>query len=73
LPNNSDSIPTSVNFSFQQLIGAIVNIPPTNDALAFADPMGEFFRVLQLEFSVKSFEKILVTFSRQKEETLKML
>jgi hypothetical protein len=37
--------------------------------------VGEFFRVLKLEFSVKSFGKILqlATFSRQKDETLKML
>jgi hypothetical protein len=37
--------------------------------------MGEFFRVLELEFLVKSCEKILqlATFSRQKDETLKML
>jgi hypothetical protein len=37
--------------------------------------VGEFFRVLELEFSVKSFEKILqfVTFFWQKDETLKML
>jgi hypothetical protein len=40
------------------------NILPTIDAPAFADPMGEFFRVVELEFSIKSFEKILplVTF-----------
>jgi hypothetical protein len=37
--------------------------------------VGEFFRVLELEFLVKSSEKILqlATYSRQKEETLKML
>jgi hypothetical protein len=37
--------------------------------------MGEFFRVFELEFSVKIFEKNLqlTTFSRQKDETLKML
>ncbi len=37
--------------------------------------MGEFFRVLELEFLVKGFEKILqfATFSRQKDEALKML
>jgi hypothetical protein len=37
--------------------------------------VGEFFRILELEFPVKSFEKILqlATFSRQKDETLKML
>ncbi len=42
---------------------------------AFVDPVGEFFRILELEFRVKSSEKIpqLATFSRQKDETLKML
>jgi hypothetical protein len=37
--------------------------------------VGEFLRVLELEFSVKSFEKNLqlTTFSQQKDETLKML
>jgi hypothetical protein len=37
--------------------------------------MGEFFRLLKLEFPVKSSERILqlVTFSWQKDETFKML
>jgi hypothetical protein len=37
--------------------------------------VGEFFQVLEFEFSIKSSEKILqlATFSWQKEETLKML
>ncbi len=37
--------------------------------------MGEFFWVLELEFQVKSSEKIMkfATFSRQKDETFKML
>jgi ABC-type uncharacterized transport system ATPase subunit len=37
--------------------------------------VGEFFRILELKFPVKSSEKILqlATFSRQKDETLKML
>jgi hypothetical protein len=37
--------------------------------------VGEFFQILELEFPVKSSEKILqlATFSRQKDETLKML
>jgi hypothetical protein len=37
--------------------------------------MGECFQVFELEFSIKSSEKILqlATFSRQKDETLKML
>jgi hypothetical protein len=57
--NNPNPVPTLVNFSPQQLIVAITNIPPTIDAPAFVDPMGEFFRVLKLEFPVKSSEKIL--------------
>ncbi len=75
VPNNPDPVPTSVNLSPQQLIAAIANIPPTTDALAFTDPVGEFFRIFDLEFPVKSSEKILqpTTFSRQKDETLKML
>jgi hypothetical protein len=42
---------------------------------AFANPMGEFFRILELEFTVKNFEKImqLATFFQQKDETFKML
>ncbi len=75
VPNNPDPVPTSVNLSPQQLIVATTNIPPTIDVPAFVDPVGEFFRILELEFPVKSSEKILqlVTFSRQKDETLKML
>jgi len=75
VPNNPDPVPTSVNLSPQQLIAATANIPPTTDAPAFADPVGEFFRILELEFPVKSFENFLqlATFSRQKDETLKML
>ncbi len=75
MPNNPDPVPTSVNLSPQQLIIATANIPPTIDAPAFVDPVGEFFRILELEFPVKSSEKILqlATFSQQKDETLKML
>jgi hypothetical protein len=64
--NNPDPVPTSVNLSPQQLIVATANIPPTINAPAFADPVVEFFRILELEFPVKSSEKILqlVTFSR---------
>jgi hypothetical protein len=43
LPNNLDPIPTLVNLTLQQLIATTSNIPPTIDALAFADPVGEFF------------------------------
>jgi hypothetical protein len=74
LLNNPNMVLISVNISLQQLIVVIANIPSTIDALAFANPVGKLFRVLQLEFLVKSFEKILqlATFSRQKDETLKM-
>ncbi len=75
VPNNPDPVPTLVNLSPQQLIAATANIPPTIDAPAFANPVGEFFRILELEFPVKSFENFLqlATFFRQKDETLKML
>jgi hypothetical protein len=75
MPNNPNPIPTLINLSLQQLIVATTNIPPTTDALTSINPMGEFFRVLELEFPIKSSEKILqfVTFFRQKDETLKML
>jgi hypothetical protein len=43
MPNNPDPVPTSVNLSPQQLIAATASIPPTTDAPAFADPVGEFF------------------------------
>ncbi len=75
MPNNPDPVPTSVVLSPQQLIAATANIPPTINAPTFADLVGEFFRILELEFPIKSSEKILqlATFSRQKDETLKML
>jgi len=41
VPNNPILI--SVNLSFQQLIVATTNNPPTIDAPTFADLMGEFF------------------------------
>jgi hypothetical protein len=74
MPNNPDSVCTSVNLYFRQLIVVIANIPPTINALAFVDPVGEFFRILELKFLVKSSEKNLqlATF-RHKDETLKML
>ncbi len=59
IPNNPDLVPTLINIFPQQLIATTANIPPTIDALAFADPVGEFFRILELEFLVKSSEKIL--------------
>jgi hypothetical protein len=75
VPNNLDLVPILVNVSPQQLIVVTANIPPTIDALAFVDPVGEFFRILDLKFSVKSSKKILqlATFFRQKDETFKML
>jgi hypothetical protein len=75
VPNNPDPIPTSVNLYPQQFIVATANIPPTINAPAFADPVGEFFRILELEFPVKSSEKNLqlATFSWQKDKTFKML
>jgi hypothetical protein len=65
VPNGPNLIPTSINLSPQQLIVVTTNIPPTNDAPTFADPMGEFFRILELEFLVKNSENILyfATFS----------
>jgi hypothetical protein len=66
VPNNPNPVPTSVNLFPQQLIVAIANIPPTVDAPTFVDPVGEFFRILELEFPIKSSEKILqlATFSQ---------
>jgi hypothetical protein len=59
MPNNPNSVPTLVNLSPQQLIIATTNIPPTTDVPTFVDPVGEFFRVLELEFLIKSSKKIL--------------
>jgi len=59
MPNNLDLVPNSVKFSLQQLIVVTANIPPTIDAPTFVDQVGEFFRILELEFLVKSSEKIL--------------
>jgi hypothetical protein len=75
VPKNLNPVPTSVNLSPQQLIVATTNIPPTICARVFADLMGEFFQVLELEFPIKSSKKILqlTTFSRQKDEIVKML
>jgi hypothetical protein len=75
MPNILDPVPTSINLSPQQFIAAIANNSPTTNAPTFADLVGEFFRVLELEFLVRSSEKILqlATFSQQKAETFKML
>jgi len=59
MPNNPDLVRTSVNFSLQQLIVITTNIFPTIDALAFIDPVGEFFQIVELEFLIKSFKKNL--------------
>ncbi len=59
VPNNLDPIPISINLSCQQLIVVIANIPPTIDAPTFADPVGEFFRVLEFKFPVKNSEIFL--------------
>jgi hypothetical protein len=59
VPNNPDSIPTLINLSPQQFIGIIANNPPTINAPTFANLMREFFRVLELEFPVKSSKKHL--------------
>jgi len=54
VPNNPDPVPTSINISPQQLIIATVNIPPTIDAPAFTDPVGEF---LSWDFQSKVLKK----------------
>jgi hypothetical protein len=56
MPNNPNPVPTLVNLYFQQLITTTPNIPPTIDAPAFTDAVGEFFQVLELDFLVKSSE-----------------
>jgi hypothetical protein len=43
MPNNPDLVPTLVNISPQQFIVATTNIPPTIDAQAFINPVGECF------------------------------
>jgi hypothetical protein len=75
MPNNPNPIPVSINLSFQQLIATMANNPPTIDASTFADLVGEFFQVFELEFLIKSSEKILqfATFFQQKDETFKIL
>jgi len=75
MPNNPDPVLTLVNIYPQQLIVTTANIPPTINAQAFIDPVEECFRVLELEFPIKNskFFLQLVIFSRQKDETLKML
>jgi hypothetical protein len=43
VPYNPDPVHILVNISPQQVIVAIANIPPTINAPAFADSVGEFF------------------------------
>jgi len=59
VPNNPNPVLILINLFPQQLIVATINIPPTIDALAFADLVGEFFWIFELEFPVKSSKKIL--------------
>jgi hypothetical protein len=46
MPNNPNLVLSSINLSPQQLITATTNIPPTINASAFANPMGDFFEFL---------------------------
>jgi hypothetical protein len=46
VPSNPDPIFISVNLSFQQLIIATANNPPTINAPTFADPVGNSFKFL---------------------------
>jgi hypothetical protein len=57
VPNNPNPILTSVNLSPQQLIVAIVNIPPTINTLAFADSVGNFFEFLNWNFQSRVLKK----------------
>jgi len=46
MPNNPNLIPISLNIYPQQFIAIIANIPPTIDARAFVDPVGNSFEFL---------------------------
>ncbi len=59
MPNNPNPVPISVNLFLQQFIVATINIPPTIDAQAIINPVGEFFWFFELEFPIKSSKKIL--------------
>jgi hypothetical protein len=74
VPNNLDLVFISVNIFLQRLIVVTTNIPPIIDAPTFVDLVGEFFRVFEFEFTIKSLKTKLqfATFYRQKDETLKM-
>ncbi len=43
VPNNPYPIPISINLFLQQLIITTANIPPTNDAPTFVNPVGNSF------------------------------
>jgi hypothetical protein len=43
VPHNPNPVPTLINLSPQQLVVATANIPPTINAPAFVDLVGEFF------------------------------
>jgi hypothetical protein len=53
--NNPNLVPTLINLFPQQIIVTTTNILPTINAPAFVNPMREFFRDLELEFSIKKF------------------
>jgi hypothetical protein len=59
MPNNPNLVPTSVNLSPQQFIATTPNIPPTINTLIFVGLVGEFFRIFEQEFLIKSSEKNL--------------
>jgi hypothetical protein len=59
VPNNLNLVPISIIFFLQQFIVVTANILPTINVPTFADLVGEFFRVLELEFSIKNFEFFL--------------
>ncbi len=59
MPNNLNPVPTLINLSPQQLIVATASNLPTIDARAFADLVGEFFRVLELLFAIKNLNFFL--------------
>jgi len=59
MPKNPNLVPISINLSLQQLIIVTANNPPTINALTFTNLVGEFFRIFELEFLVKSSEKFL--------------
>jgi len=59
IPGNPYLVPILVNLYPQQPIATTANIPPTINAPTFANPMGELFQILKLEFPVKRSKKIL--------------